>query len=1619
MLGTFLKVDTPAMAIQKKRTELDFISSISSNIMVVKKLSKSLEQFTSDLLASVKWTDFDQFCGEAFTALIEKSFELLQQRKPGQSLLKIYTPELPLHSQMDYGKFSVIEVLNDNIPFLLDSLLGELQARNIKIHTVLHPVLTVKRDKAGKLVEVVKAETGEIKSISTESFVSIHVDPMRQETMDELYGDLEKLLGRVQVVVQDWLLMRNRLTSVATSLSTNSPKVPVEKLSESIQFLRWANDNQFTFLGMREYELKGKGRRSELKPVKDTGLGLLRDNSIEVLRKGKELTHMTPEVRKFFFSPAPIIITKANIKSDIHRRAYMDYIGIKLYDDKGNIKGELRIVGLFTSSAYASKVANIPLLRQKLDYVLDNSGSSRDSHSGKALTNIVETFPRDELFQISNEMLASYASEIETLDHSPRVKVLKRVDEFDRFVSVMVFLPRDQFSTDIRKSVGEYLAEVLNGRMSAYYPFFAEGPYVRIHYIIGRDSGKTPVRAPKELETQIEQLSRRWEDRMHDEISLVHDAEETDLLVEQYGSAFPAGYQEVYGVSRLMEDVHIIEEMDENRSTAVSFYKTAGAPKDSVDVSLYNLSEPIPLSKRVPVFENLGFSVIDERSYTIVPNKGEGQPAVCQHMMRLKVRSGEAIDLAKLNEKLVKGFMAVWRDEAANDGYNQLISMLGLEWREAAMLRGLGGYLRQINVPYDQDYLIQTLVKYSQVTKALVDLFHCRFDPEAQKGMAAKEKRLNKKIEDLLGRIPSLDEDQILRHFRNLVMSALRTNFYQVDELGFAPETIAFKFNSKEIEGIPEPRPFREIFVYSPKIEGVHLRFGKIARGGLRWSDRHQDFRTEVLGLVKAQLVKNTVIVPTGSKGGFVPKDMPLNPSREEFMACGIAAYKRFITALLSLTDNMVGKKIVPPMNTVRHDEDDPYLVVAADKGTATFSDIANEISTGRGFWLGDAFASGGSQGYDHKVMGITARGGWEAVKRHFREMNINIQRQPFTAVGVGDMSGDVFGNGMLLSKVTRLKAAFDHRDIFIDPDPEPKSAFKERKRLFGLARSSWQDYDKKLISKGGGVFSRSAKSIKLSDEMKAMLDVSVNEMSPTALMKAILKSEADLLWFGGIGTYVKGAHESNSEVGDRANDAIRVSANELRVKVIGEGANLGITQAGRMGFASIGGRLNTDAIDNSAGVNSSDLEVNIKIALGQAVQTGKISLEQRNKVLSSMTEQVAERCLVNNYRQTLTLSLAERRGITELGFQQRLMRRLERKGIMSRAIESLPEDAQIAERKEAGQALTRPELATLLGFAKIDFIDDLIECDVVDDKHFNNSLKGYFPEGMQKDFAAEIRNHPLRREIVGTQLTNDIINRGGSTMVVRLVEETGRTPGELAAAYTVASDVLGLNDIYDAIDGLDNKLDGQTQLSLYSRLQFVVRRKTAWFMINGVFKDGLSAEIKAYKSGLATYMKLAELSLTEVRQAEVAADIQAMIDEGVPAEIAKEMALLLIKAEGLDVVLAAKMGQLDIGKLTPVHNMIDGDLHLGALIRATDHVPVNDVYDRWALNAVVSRIQASRRGLAICVGQEPGGYDRWRAQKGEAVDRVRAAIIEILDGGEIGLSKLIVAVGQVDELAH
>src|SRR5215468_5678233 len=1190
---------------------------------------------------------------------------------------------------------SIVEILNDDMPFLVDSVLGELQARGLSVRLLFHPIFRTQRDRAGHLETI--AGTGDERwgDGHQESYIAIHLRSLMPAEAGELTAALSGILEEVRVVVSDWQPMLERLEAGRKQLELAHGRLPPEALGEAIAFLSWLEQANFTFLGARSFVHMSD---RDLQPVDDTGLGVLRDPTVQVLRRGTELVAMTPEVRRFFLEPAPLIITKANVVSRVHRRAHMDYIGVKTYRGDGTPKGETRFVGLFTSQAYVIPPSQIPLLRHKVETVLTASGYPAASHAGKGLLNILDTFPRDELFQIGAKELQAWCEGILDLETRPRVRAFTRIDRFDRFVSVLLYVPRDRYNTRVRERIGALLSATYDGRIAAFYPYFPEGPLVRVQFIVARFAGPTPQ-------------------------------------------------------------------------------------------------------------------------------------------------------------------------------------------ADVALLRAFAAYLRQLGSPFGLRYLAETLNRHAGLARDLIELFHLRFDPHRSLTAAQRQAGaapIQQRIVGALAAVPSLDEDRILRQFHNLVDATVRTNFYVPDGEGRRPATLAFKLDSKAVAAAPQPRPFREIWIYSPRVEGIHLRFAAIARGGIRWSDRAQDFRTEILGLVRAQLVKNAVIVPSGAKGGFLPKQLPRSGAREEIQKEGVAAYRIFISALLDITDNIKGGNVQPPRHVLRHDGNDPYLVVAADKGTATFSDIANDISAAHDFWLGDAFASGGSAGYDHKRMAITARGAWECVKRHFREMDKDIQSEAFRVVGVGDMSGDVFGNGMLLSQHIELVAAFDHRDIFIDPNPSG-AAFAERKRLFDLARSSWQDFDRAKISRGGGVFSRSAKSIALSEEMRRLLEADAANLTPAELMRAILKCKSDLLWFGGIGTYIRATGESDSEVGDRANDPLRVTAAEVTARVIGEGANLGVTQRARIEFAARGGRINTDFIDNSAGVNTSDQEVNIKIALAPAVRAGKLAAAARNALLAEMTEDVAAASLRNNYQQSLALSLAERRSAQELADYSLLMRTLEARGLFDRPLEALPSEMDLQERGRAGRGLTRPELAVLLSYAKIALQHDLLESRVPDEPGLEPWLSGYFPAALQARFGPEVEKHSLRREIIALGLTNAIVNRGGPAMAARLAEETQRSSADVAHAFLAAREVFELPALWQRIDALDGKAKGAAQLALYQVIQSLVNAQTLWFLRNGSAIADLEGTIARHRAGVAALKGALASVLTARRQALLAAEAARLRGAGVP----------------------------------------------------------------------------------------------------------------------------------------
>ena len=1578
--------------------------------------------FLRDLFGRVPPEDLAAYSPAALADLAVAAYEHLKAPRPGDAPdLRLIDVEVERAGRR--RELTVLEVINDNMPFLLDSTLAELVELDHDPVLVAHPILAVERDEAGGLVRLLGEATAATDlGVRRESFIHIHLARIDEpEARERLLDGLRRVFADVSAAVRDWADMRARVAETIESYRGNPPPLPADEIGEALAFLDWMASDNFTFLGVREYRFPAGDTAAD--PVEETGLGLLRDPSMRVLRRGRELVVMTPEIRAFLGRPQALIITKANVKSRVHRRAHLDYVGVKLFSRSGQLQGELRIVGLFTSSAYTNTTGEVPYLRLKVARVVERAGFDPASHSGRALLNVLENYPRDDLFQIDEETLYRFALDIMSLSERPRIRALARLDEFDRFVSLIVFIPKDRYDAVVRRRVGEFLAGIYGGRVSAAYPAYPEGPLARTHYVIGRDGGATPQIDRETLERGISGIVRTWGDALRDQLEETMGGARARALAARYGNAFSAAYREAFGAEQAISDLALLEQLAENRPRAVDIYRREGDPESRVNLKVFSRGAPLPLSERVPLLENLGFRVVNERTYRVAPAASPESERVWLHDMALVRASGGALDIEAIQGPIEAALLALFRGLAESDGFNRLVLEAGLGWRDVAMIRALGRYLRQVRIAYGQDYLAATLARHGELAARIVELFYARFDPRADGERAAREASVRAEIEDRLREVTSLDDDRILRRFVNLVEAALRTNFFQIDDNGLPRQTIAFKFECAKVEGLPLPKPLYEIFVYSPRLEGVHLRYGKVARGGLRWSDRPQDFRTEVLGLVKAQQVKNAVIVPVGAKGGFVPKQLPPASDRQAWLAEGTESYRIFVRTLLQITDNIAGAEVVPPVDTVRHDGDDPYLVVAADKGTATFSDTANALSAEKGHWLGDAFASGGSQGYDHKGMGITARGAWEAVKRHFREMDIDIQRQSVTVAGVGDMSGDVFGNGMLLSRCLKLVAAFDHRDIFIDPNPDPERSFEERQRLFDLPRSSWQDYDKSLISAGGGVFPRSAKSVPLSPEARALLGIDKAEAAPAEVMSAILRAPVGLLWFGGIGTYIRASTETDEQVGDRANDPIRIAGSDVRAHVIGEGANLGMTQRGRIEAARAGVRLNTDAIDNSAGVNTSDVEVNIKIALAQPERDGRLSQESRNALLADMTDEVARLVLRNNYLQTLALSLAERLGVSDLGFARRLMHNLELAGRLDRGVENLPDDNALAERAQRGEPLTRPELAVLLAYAKLALHDELLDSRVPDDPYLAKELERYFPMEMRERFPDAIASHRLRREIIATQLANAIINRGGPTIIARLVDQTGADAPAIAAAYAATRDSFGLIELNGAIDALDGAISGKVQLKLYGALQDLLMNRIVWFIRNVDFTGGsIDSVVSLYGSGIREIERHLEESLSPAALVAWNGRARPLIEQGVPSDLARTVAAIPDLVAAPDIVLVAHRTGRPVLEIARTHFAVEALFNLGALINAAREIGVSDYFDRLALDRAIDSIASAHRNLtAEAVAEGHSGAEAvriWSERRGADLTRIRTAVDSIVASG-LTLSKVTVAASLLGDLVR
>ncbi|WP_103533278.1 NAD-glutamate dehydrogenase [Streptomyces sp. SM11] len=1570
-------------------------------------------------------------------------YRLAENRPQGTANVRVHTPTVEENGWT--CSHSVVEVVTDDMPFLVDSVTNELSRQGRGIHVVIHPQVTVRRDVTGKLIEVLSGGPGIPNSTRNtkgrkggkdelphdalvESWIHVEIDRETDRAdLQQISADLLRVLSDVRETVEDWGKMRDAALRIADDL----PGEPLddladEEVEEARELLRWLAADHFTFLGYREYELKDS---DALAAVPGTGLGILRSDphhsEDEAHPVSPSFDRLPADARAKAREHKLLVLTKANSRATVHRPSYLDYVGVKKFDAKGNVVGERRFLGLFSSAAYTESVRRVPVIRRKVAEVVEGAGFSYNSHDGRDLLQILETYPRDELFQTPVDQLRSIVTSVLYLQERRRLRLYLRQDEYGRYYSAIVYLPRDRYTTGVRLRLIDILKEELGGNSVDFTAWNTESILSRLHFVIRVPAGTelahlTDADADR-IEARLVEAARSWADGFQEALSAELGEERGAELQRQYGHSFPEGYKADHSPRAAVADLVHLETLKQGeKDFALSLYEPVGAGPGERRFKIYRTGEQVSLSAVLPALQQLGVEVVDERPYEL-RCADRTHAWIYDFGLRMPPANGNGGYLADdARARFQEAFAAVWKGEAENDGFNALVLGAGLNWRQAMVLRAYAKYLRQAGSTFSQDYMESTLRNNVHTTRLLVSLFEARMSPGRQSAGTELTDGLLEELDGALDQVASLDEDRILRSFLTVIKATLRTNFFQHTEDGTPHSYVSMKFDPQAIPDLPAPRPAYEIWVYSPRVEGVHLRFGKVARGGLRWSDRREDFRTEVLGLVKAQMVKNTVIVPVGAKGGFVAKQLP-DPSadRDAWFAEGIAAYRTFISALLDITDNMVAGEVVPPVDVVRHDEDDTYLVVAADKGTASFSDIANEVAVAYGFWLGDAFASGGSAGYDHKGMGITARGAWESVKRHFRELGHDTQTEDFTVVGVGDMSGDVFGNGMLLSEHIRLVAAFDHRHIFIDPNPDAATSYAERRRLFDVPRSSWADYDTGLLSAGGGIHPRSAKSIPLNSHIREALgiDPSVSKMTPADLMQTILKAPVDLVWNGGIGTYIKAVPESNADVGDKANDAIRVNGEDLRAKVVGEGGNLGATQLGRIEFARNGGRINTDAIDNSAGVDTSDHEVNIKILLNGLVRDGDMTVKQRNKLLADMTDEVGTLVLRNNYAQNVALSNASAQAPSLLHAQQRFMRRLERDGALDRALEFLPADRHVRELLSNDKGLSQPELAVLIAYTKITTADELIATVLPDDPHLQKLVHAYFPSELRERFPEAVDGHALRREIITTVLVNDTVNTAGSTFLHRLREETGASIEEIVRAQFAAREIFGLSRVWDAVEALDNKVaaDVQTRIRLHSRR--LVERGSRWLLGNRPQPVAIAETIESFRDGVARVWD-------ELPKLLKGADLdwyRSILDEltavGVPDELAVRVAGFSSAFPALDIVAIADRTGQDPLEVAEVYYDLADRLRITQLMDRIIELPRADRWQSMARASIREDLYAAHAALTSDVLSVGNGsstpeqrFRAWEEKNAAILARSRSTLEEIQGSDAFDLANLSVA---------
>jgi len=1538
-------------------------------------------------------------------AIAQSIWKAGAKRKAGAPILKILNPRGKKDGWA--SKNTILQIINDDMPFLVDSITGCLAVTmHYRIRMMHHPILEVRRDDKGAYSD------DEAIKPTRESYMFIEIDAQSdKESLEEIEGTLLATLADVRSAVSDWRGMLAKIDETVASLTVNPPPIDNEDVEEVIKLLRWLGSDNFTFLGFREYRFDGDPATFDFNQVEGSGLGILRDVGRNVLRDKDGFTKMSAEIRHFLTQPEPLIITKANVKSTVHRHSHMDYIGVKIFDPDGNAIGERRFVGLFTSLSYSQFAHDVPLLRKKVARIKERSDFGTRSYAGKALSHILETFPRDELFQVEEDWMYNASIGVLQLLERPRPKAFIRADQFERFLSALVYVPRDNYHSGLRAAVADILCDAYNGEVSVYYAQLSEEPLARWHFIIRTKPGEVPHVDEHEINVRIAEATQGWGDRLHAALIEHHGEEKANRLNHLYKVRFTAAYREAFSPAQAAYDVNKLEKFSDCDDLQVDFYSHLGDGENRFRLKIYHGCRLIALSDCMPVLENMGFKVLSEHSYRM-----GGDATSFIHDFALERAGGCAFAQDRLKPLIEELFIRVWHGVAEDDGFNELVLSSAMPWEEIVILRAFGKYLRQLGMGYTPDYIADSMVEHAEVSAQLVALFKVRFDPVYAKGNREElAANIVADIRALMEKVQSLDHDRIMRAYLNVIDAMLRTNFYQPGVVeGVDERALAFKIRSRLLEEAPLPKPYAEIWVYSPAVEGVHLRGGPIARGGLRWSDRREDFRTEVLGLVKAQQVKNAVIVPQGAKGGFYPKQLPSISDREAFMAEGVKSYRSFISSLLSVTDNLKGGKVVPPKETVRHDNDDPYLVVAADKGTATFSDISNGISEGQGFWLDDAFASGGSNGYDHKKMGITAKGAWVGVQRHFREMGIDTQKDQFSVIGVGDMSGDVFGNGMLLSDTLHLKAAFNHLHIFIDPTPkDTQAAWKERKRMFDLPRSTWADYNKKLISNGGGIFSRGDKSISLTKEIKAWLNIEADAMTPNDLIHQILKAEADLLWFGGIGTYVRSTMETDIEVGDRANDLLRVTGPDLNVKVVGEGGNLGMTQRSRIEFARAGGRLNTDFIDNSAGVDCSDKEVNIKILLQASIANGKLTRDKRDVLLESMTDEVSEIVLSDNYLQTQAISLAEQTAVSAREYHLGLVRALERDGGLNREIEYIPSDEGFAELAANERGLTRPEISTVLAYAKMSLLDILVKGELIDAPILQAELEWGFPSVLRDTFAEELADHRLRREIVATVLANEVVNWAGLTFVYEVKEETGLGVEDIVAAFVVVREVFGLQMRWDAINDLDYKVAASTQYDMHQSVSDSLKVQVMWVLRNVDRPFDVSALVERFKGPFKRLFAIKQELLSEPAQEAFVNRRDALKAAGVGHDLGTFVAAFEVLSSGPDIIAVAEETGKTVDYVATVHFALGDRLGFDWLKQRADRIPPDDHWEVLAIRSTLEDLADQQRSHVERVCKRAGNKtakkatEAWATAQATRIFRAERLIDDLSAAGALSVAKL------------